>query len=199
MNRNAPTFALPLILAACASTGERPVAQVSSVQPDPLADPLIASDDMLSSAAALLVAAEAAPDAAARAPIMERLNALSVKPADEAQDNPLAMWRAEHAPYAGIPYRGRTLGPAYRRAQLAPGQKLEIAQVFYAGQRAEMRAQANGSNIALAVSNPREEAVCQAQLSPQAKCRWLPLFTERFEITLENRGERAASVYLVFE
>ncbi len=190
-------LAASLMLAGCAGTAN--LASHAQADIDPMADPLIASDDMLTSAAALLVAAQAAPDAASRAPVMERLLALNVQPADAASDNPLAQWRTAHAPYAGTPYRGRTLGPAYRRANLAPGQMIEIAQVFYAGRRAEMRAQANRSTVALAINNSRDEAVCQAQLSPQAQCRWLPLFTERFAITLENTGDMPASVYLVFE
>lgn len=184
---------LPLMMAGCAGggAGERSVAM--------MADPLITSEDPLTRTAALLVAAEAAPDAQARAPVMERLNALNVAVAGDADDNPLQEWRLAHAPFAGTPYRGRTLGPAYRRARLAPGQTMEIAQVFYAGQRAEMRAQTSGSAIALAVNDPRAQPVCEAQLSPQAMCRWLPLFTERYAITLENRGPSMASVYLVFE
>ncbi len=197
MRSYAAIFAVPLLLAGCATAP--PAALPSANQPDPSTDALMASADPLTSIAALLIAAEAAPDARSRAPIIERLNALWVRPAEEEQDNPLAQWRAAHVPFAATPYRGRTLGPAYRRARLEPGQTMAIAQVFYAGQRAEMRAQSSGSTVALAISNPRSEAVCEARLSPQAKCRWLPLFTERFAITLENRGDTPASVYLVFE
>lgn len=188
-------FALPLMMAGCAGTGTGTGESAVNL----MADPLIASDDPLTRTAALLLAAEAAPDAQARAPMMEQLNALNVAIAADADDNPLQEWRLAHVPYAGPPYRGRTLGPAYRRARLAPGQSMEIGQVFYAGQRAEMRAQTSGSEIALAVSDPREQPVCKTQLSPQAMCRWLPVFTERYAITLENHGTRTASVYLVFE
>ena len=43
-----------------------------------------------------------------------------------------------------------------------------------------------------------DAAVCSEPFAPAAKCRWLPLFTERYSIELANRGTTPASVYLVF-
>jgi hypothetical protein len=71
--------------------------------------------------------------------------------------------------------------------------------VFYAGQRAEIAAQASGGGqVALAIANPRAEAVCEQQLSPRGSCNFLPIYTERFSIELENSGSQSASVYIVF-
>jgi len=165
-----------------------------------LPDPALASADPLVSAAALLVAAEAAEDARKRAPLIARLDGLGVHSLPDMDEDRLADWRREYTPPAGEVYRGRALGPGYRRAQLAAGEQLVIDQVFYAGERAEMAAQTRGGQpVVLAVANSRTGKVCEAQLAPHARCRWLPIFTERFQITLVNHGATPASIYLVFD
>ncbi len=174
-------------LAACAGTLQAPMAAFEP-SGDPLAD-----------AAALLAAADSAGNAEQRAPFVDRLNAMNVALADGAQDDPLSAWRAEHQATGTPPWRGRALGPAYRRTRVPAGEIVRIEQIFYAGQNAEIAAQASGGGtVALAISNPRAEAVCAKSVTPRANCNWLPLFTERFSIELENSGSEAASVYLVF-
>lgn len=185
---------LGLLVAGCNSAGGQPLASpplASQAAPDPVSD-----------AAALLAAAEAAPSAEARGPLVARLDALGVRLADNAgSDDPLAGWRAQTKAGDGAPWRGRALGPAYRRAVVPAGQSLVIEQIFLAGQRAQIAAQVAGSTAAgqvdLAISNPRAEPVCTRQLAPRARCDWLPIFTERFAIALHNTGRREASVYLV--
>lgn len=164
-------------------------------------DPALSSTDPLVAAAALLVAAEAAGDPAERAPLIAQLDELGVNALPDTGEDRLAAWREQTPPAQGTEvFRGRTLGPGYRRAQLAAGERLVIDQIFYAGQRAEMAAQTRGGQpVALAVTNPQADKVCEAQLTPTARCRWLPIFTERFQITLVNRGRTPASVYLVFD
>jgi hypothetical protein len=184
---------LPLaaLLGACATASGGPDRAAFAV-PQPTGDPLADS-------ALLLAAAEAAPDAAARAPLVARLDAAGVRAAEGTEDDPLAAWRAEAAA-AGAPiYRGRALGPAYRRARLAPGATLRLEQIFLAGERAEIAAAAGGAaDLVLSVRDRRNEAVCSAEFRPAATCRWLPLFTERFAIELENRSGAPANVYIVF-
>lgn len=191
MNNHKSTFltALPILalLGACAQTAAPQLAIPPS------------TGDVLGDAAALLATAETAADAGQRAPLIDRLNAMNVVLADGAGEDPLAAWRSEHQADGGTPYRGRTLGPAYRRARVEPGASLQIDQIFYAGERAEIAAQtSDGSNIALQINNPRDEAVCAKPLAPSANCNWLPIFTERFSIELVNRGSQPASVYIVF-
>ncbi|MGC1271442.1 MAG: hypothetical protein WA842_12695, partial [Croceibacterium sp.] len=125
-----------------------------------------------------------------------------------AEDDPegaaqLARWRAEAtAPAPDAVYRGRTLGPAYRRASIKPGETIEIEQIFYAGERAEIAAESTGGQpVELEIRTQRDTAtppVCAAKLEPAGKCRWLPLFTARFKMKLVNHGGKAASVYIVF-
>ena len=175
----------PLLLAACAAP---PPASLPALSGDPLED-----------AAALLARAETARGADQRAPLIARLDALGVAAVAGAADDPLARWRAEHVPGAGEVWRGRTLGPGYRRALVPAGGELVIEQIFTAGERAEMAAEVRGGNpVALAIANPREQRVCEVELAPNARCRWLPVFTERYAIRLENRGRQPASVWLVF-
>lgn len=180
------SLALLVLLAGCAH------GSVPLVLPEP-------TGDALSDAAALLVLADSARDAAQRAPLIDRLDALNVRLADGASDDPLAGWRSVHPASAAEPWRGRTLGPAYRRMAVGAGERLRIEQVFYAGQRAQIAAQASaGGQVALAVANPRAQAVCAQQLAPRGACNFLPIYTERFSIELENTGSQAASVYIVF-
>ncbi len=187
--KNTRTTLVPSLLAslaACTTAGPASIAM-----PEP-------SGDLLADAAALLVAAEQADSDEARMPLVERLDAMQVAVFEDSDDDPLAEWRSALPKGSTQVYRGRTLGPAYRRAQLPPGESMRIEQIFYAGERAELVAQTNGGEVALKVANPRAEAVCDKQLAPRADCRWLPIFTERFSIELENRSSDQASVYLVF-
>lgn len=184
-------IAVTLALAACARPSAEPIA----------ATPPPASSDPLEDAAAALAAAEAAGSTAARAPWLRRLDALRVAAAEDTGDDPLSAWRAEAAPgEAPVPtFRGRALGPAYRHATIAPGKRMQIEQIFYAGQRAEIAAQSqDGQPVALAIRDKRQEPVCAASLAPSANCQWMPLFTERFSIELVNNGGKPASVYIVF-
>ena len=159
------------------------------------------SGDALADAAALLAAGEMAGSVERRGPLLARLDALQVAAAEGEAEDPLAAWRAEAAAAGaeGPVYRGRALGPAYRRARIAPGARMQIEQIFYAGERAEIAAQSQGGQpVALEIRNPRTGKVCIAELAPKASCAWLPLFTERFSIELVNRSREQASVYIVF-
>ncbi|MGX7896521.1 hypothetical protein [Tsuneonella sp. HG222] len=179
----------PLVVAACAAGPAG-----TFVLPSP-------SGDALTDSALLLAAGEAAPDAAARAPVLARLDAAGVRPLPDAGDDPLGQWRREAAAAGtGEVYRGRALGPAYRRARLAPGETVRLEQIFLAGERAEIAAAANGGTaLTLSVRDRKDAAVCSAPFAPAARCRWLPMFTERYAIELANNGKAAASVYLVFK
>jgi hypothetical protein len=186
--------AIMLGLSACSPGGDQ-VVPAAALAAAPQASPV-------EEAATLLAAAEGASSADARVPFVERLNALGVQLAEDAgSDDPLGQWRSAHRTSGEAQWRGRALGPAYRRAVVQPGESLVIQQIFFAGQRAQIAAQLSGSGdsglVAMAISNPRAEPVCTRQVAPRASCNWLPIFTERFAIALQNSGTRTASVYLV--
>lgn len=183
-----------LALAACAQGGGG-VAQA----PPP------AGGAELADVAVLLARSEEAPGPAERAPLVRRLQRLNVAAAEGTPpgEDVLAHWQVEAASGAGAepPLRGRTLGPAYRRASIDPGESLEMQQIFYAGQRAEIAGQTvGGQPVELEIRNQQDkpQLVCSAKLQPAGTCRWLPLFTGRFSMKLVNRGSKPVSVYLVF-
>ncbi|MFC3096960.1 hypothetical protein [Alteraurantiacibacter palmitatis] len=200
MKRLAMT-SLAILAAGCAAAGNDPLAAQSVSGQSVAARPAVllpSTGNPLLDAAALLAAADSIAQPEQRAPLIERLDAMNVQLAEGAPDDPLGEWRSQHRANESNPWRGRTLGPAYRRASVAAGQRVRIEQIFFAGQRAQIAAQASGGGqVALAIANPRAEAVCQKQLSPNASCDWLPIYTERFSIELENRGREPASVYIV--
>jgi hypothetical protein len=196
---------LALSTAGCA-TGGKVVTGIAAVpQAQPLAQrtaevgaPLAAGDAAME-AAALLTAADEASSRAERAPLLARLDELGVHLADGAtDDDPLEGWRQADKGPDDPPSPARALGPAYRTARVAPGQRMVIEQIFLAGQHARIAAQtSDGGQVALAINNPRREPVCTRQLAPAASCNWMPIYTERFAIHLHNRGRQPVNVYLV--
>lgn len=173
----------------------------------------VARDDgnsALADAAALLAESEQAGGPEARAQYLQGLDRLQVTLADGGtpEEDTLARWRAEAvslrtAAASGQkppPFRGRALGPGYRRATIQPGETIHIEQIFYAGQRAEIAGQSlGGQPVQLDIRNQRTQQVCAAKLKPAGSCKWMPLFTERFRIELANHSQKPASVYIVFK
>ncbi|MES2755285.1 MAG: hypothetical protein V4659_11530 [Pseudomonadota bacterium] len=104
-------------------------------------------------------------------------------------------WRVQAGASDRPVWRGRALGPAFRRGQLGPGQSVRIEQLFLAGQQATVAvAAAERQTVRLAVSGPGATPVCP---STAADCRWQPVFTQRYAIDLHNPGPRPARYYLV--
>lgn len=133
--------------------------------------------------------------AAARA-----LDQLGARPATGEPDL-AAEWRTQaraggHADFTP-PFRGRALGPAYRRGTLNGGQGLETEQVFLAGQKAAVALVAPSGAITLNIADAGGTAVCGSAAPPRAQCRWLPVFTQRVRIRLANPGKATASYYLI--
>lgn len=104
-------------------------------------------------------------------------------------------WRARVAPVTGVTWRGRVLGPAFRRGMLAPGETVRTEQLFLAGKEATVAVAATkGSAVRLAVTGPDANAVCAGG---NGECRWQPIFTERYAIEVHNPTLRPARYYLV--
>lgn len=113
-----------------------------------------------------------------------------------------AWWNAaveRGAPVTLPPYRGRPLGPAYRRARIAPGATASLEQLFLAGQRAEIALMpTRPSALVLEVSETNGRTICRRRAEdPPAQCAWLPVFTTRHAITIKNEGRAAADYFLV--
>lgn len=131
-----------------------------------------------------------------------RLLALGARPADDGTDLG-SQWR-QQALAAGArptapPLRGRALGAAYSRGNLAAGARSATRQVFLAGQAASVTVvPLSGQAIKVAIAPERKAGVCSRRATrPQASCRWTPDFTERYVIELANDGGQPADYFLI--
>ena len=128
-----------------------------------------------------------------------RLDRLAARPID-GQADLAAQWRARSGGKdGGSPLRGRALGPAYRGGQLAAGARIDIVQIFLGGEAAVIVVVPQaGRSLTMRIAAVDRSAVCgQTVLSPKATCRWLPIFTTRFRISVTNPGAIPARYYLV--
>lgn len=126
---------------------------------------------------------------------LNRLSALGAHPAEEGGDDPVPAW-TEAAQHRSVPFRGRALGPAYRRGTLAADGELELTQTFLSGKKAVIAVSSpGGSAPALRVVSASGKTVCERT----APCRWTPVFTERYAIILQNTSRQARTYYLVVE
>lgn len=112
-------------------------------------------------------------------------------------DHVLETWR-QRAGITPLPVtRGRVLGPAFRHGRLAPGGEVQVQQAFAGGEPA---------TIAVA-SVPREPARATLSVTDATakcsgamrQCRWLPLFTQRYTITVRNPTPAPVRFYLVMD
>lgn len=132
--------------------------------------------------------------AAVRRHAGEALAALGARPASGTPD--LAKLWGAGAPPA---YRDRALGPAYRIIAVVPGGSARFDQVFLAGQRARVAVVAHGAAPArVAVTDDDGLQQCGPR-DPVGHCDWVPLWTTRFRIELQNPGIRAASYTVVVQ
>jgi hypothetical protein len=178
-----------MLLTALAMAIAPPVAAVEVQPDDPVLRALIHGD-----------AAQAAADGDALIDTVQELSALGAHPA-EGQEDLAALWTAQ-ADATGatpaIPYRGRALGPAYRRGSLAAGARVTLRQLFLAGQRARISvAPSAAAKLSIRVQGADGATLCAKPVGAgQVDCVWLPLFTDRYAIVIENDGPAAAGFYL---
>jgi hypothetical protein len=152
--------------------------------------------------AARLVRAEmlaAAPGVGARHQLATDLDALEqmgVHPLAADEHDVVATWRTRVG-RAGAPFRGRVLGPAYRRGWIGAGERVRLEQLFLSGQVATASLAATPDQpVSMAVSGGDAANICA---SPGRNCRWMPVFTQRYTITISNAGTRPTLFYLVLD
>ena len=98
------------------------------------------------------------------------------------------------------PYRGRLLGPAYVRGELAPGERWTSAQTFKSGEPSTLAVSHKGEGpVSISVSDQRARSVCKTPNSRPPSCRFTPLYTQRYSIELVNEGTSHAVYFLVFD
>ena len=132
---------------------------------------------------------------AAKLRLLDRLGAHADQDAD-AGDDPIQNWRNA----AGLRepgYRGRVLGPAFRRGWIGPGKTASIAQQFLGGRKTTVAvAAAPDQTLDLRIDDPAAGAVCRAE---GRSCSWMPLYTQRYMINVRNPGQDAVRFYLVVD
>lgn len=180
--------ALALIAVACA--------------PVPMAQ---ASDEPLPRAARIaqaLAEAESAHDSGEHERLSQLVSVLQANgttPQREGEADMVAQW-SQTAGLEVVPYRGRLLGPAYVRGELAPGESWRSAQTFKSGVPSTLAVSHKGAGpVRMKVSDQRERLVCAPGAAREPACRFTPLYTQRYEIELVNEGTGRAVYYLVFD
>ena len=187
MTRTALTALFAVMAMAC--TASAPAPGVAGAEQGTKADMV----------AALLAGAEADIDAGKTTAVarrLARLEALGAHAAADSESDPVAVWRAAVGNGEAVPFRGRALGPAYRRGTLAAEGELELTQTFLSGKKAVIAVSSPaGSAPALRVVSASGTTVCESA----ARCHWTPVFTERYTIVLRNTARKARAYYLVVE
>jgi hypothetical protein len=160
------------------------------------------ADSPVDRVADVLAAGEVAATGEALVAAASRLDRLAAHPLGGGEDL-AARWRTQGAAL-GVkdetpPMRGRALGPAYRSGQLAAGAHIDLDQIFLGGEAAVVVVVPQaGRSLHVRISDADQMPICgQAVEPPKAACRWLPVFTTRFRISLTNPAATAARYYLV--
>jgi hypothetical protein len=145
-------------------------------------------------------AAEVARDGKGLVEAARALELLGARPVEEGEDL-ATRWRgiARTLGVEGQVYRGRALGPAYRRGTLGPRAALVTEQVFLAGQKAVVAvAPQPGRTLEMQISESERSRICARSIAgPRGSCSWLPVFTRRVTIRVVNPGDQPVGYYLV--
>lgn len=150
--------------------------------------------------AAALGAGSAATSDSSKIAAARKLTALGARQAIPGEPDLAASWSAtQPGGNAGPVFRGRMLGPAYRKGLVGAGAEVRIEQVFMAGQVAEVVvAQSNGAQLNLTIADPAGQEVCNRRVfGLQGKCSWRPPFAGRYRVQISNSSAREANFFLV--
>lgn len=174
-----------LLGAASVSPGQTP-------PPDPVMQALLDGE-----------AAQASGDYSALRDAAQGLQALGATPAP-GQEDLASRWSRESSDHGvarpNLASRGRALGPAYRRGALAPGATMRVEQIFLGGQRAQISVAPTRREPGLSVEVRATDGTTRCARSVgggQADCVWMPLFTDRYVILIQNKGDTNAAFYLL--
>lgn len=142
------------------------------------------------------------PSALARAAGM--LDALGARPTGESEEDDVARkWidlAVAHDPNISVPvYRGRALGPAYRKGTVSAGSEVTFQQIFLAGKKASVALVPVSKDVlSISVESGAGERLCYRTVFEKPDgCEWLPLFTDRFLIRVITKARKPVHYYLV--
>ncbi|QJB70468.1 hypothetical protein [Parasphingorhabdus halotolerans] len=131
------------------------------------------------------------------------LDALGAKPTGKSEEDIARKWidlAASQDPEAKLPvYRGRALGPAYRKGTVTAGSDVTMEQIFLAGKKASVALVPVSKNIvSISIENGDGKRLCHRTVSTKPdSCEWLPLFTDRFLIRVKTKAREPVRYYLV--
>ena len=184
-----PTLVLAAALAACAAAAPAPPA-LSAAE-------YTGADTVETAARLLAIAAEPARNRQRHAAAVTALGDMAVR-ADAGEADVVGQWAAALPPDRRPPMRGRLLGPAYRSGLIAPGARVETGQVFEGGRMARVSISGEGQPpLLLHVSDNKARPVCKTAPGALLNCRWTPAFSGRYDIAIENKGDRQVRYFLV--
>lgn len=144
-------------------------------------------------------AAFAAGDTASLAPLVERIAVLEPEWLEKDTPSPLREWRVL-VPDTAPPMRGRALGPGYMRGQVPGGARRVTEQLLLSGEIAHIAlGSAPRGGLALRVRDADGKLACEHDPAHARDCRFVPIFTQRYRIEIENTGEAVARYYLVVD
>jgi hypothetical protein len=139
-----------------------------------------------------LAAGNVARSPSKRASAARILAGLGAHPLDGGEDY-AATWAGGTTPRSA-PLRERALGPGYRRVTIEPNGSARFDQTFLAGRLARV-AVAPVRNVAfrLEVSGDGGQSYCSGGRS----CEWVPAYTQRFQVRIDNRAHQPAEFFVV--
>lgn len=131
--------------------------------------------------------------------LVSTLQASGLSPHEEQADDMIDKW-SQAAGMHSTPFRGRLLGPAYVRGELAPGERWKSAQTFKSGEPSTLAVSHRGAGpVRIKVSDQRARTVCRPESMRSPECRFTPMYTQRYDIELVNEGTGRAVYFLVFD
>lgn len=189
-------------IASCTSSqpGRNPI-----TAPTPSGDE-IAQDSDVARVADAIAMGNQANEAADSEHLMQAakvLDVLGARPADSGDEDLAKLWAAtaiRQNPQINPPvYRGRVLGPAYKKGVVSSHDVIILEQLFLAGKKASIAlVPSPESEVSVSVKNSQGSAICvRPNMRKRASCQWLPVFTERYQIHIKNETQQNISYHLV--
>jgi hypothetical protein len=156
--------------------------------------PAMAPDDDLKRVADALAAGRAAHKPAQRAAAARILDGLGAHPAEGGEDY-ATVWRGGGPRNAAV--RERLLGPAYRRIVIESQGSARFEQAFLAGRLARVAvAPVRSAPFRLQVSGDQGQSYCP---DGARACEWVPVYTQRFQVKIDNRGLQPTEFFVVMQ
>lgn len=193
-----------LLCAGCATVA--PLAEIEANSPANQGSSAVNSSTVMRTADAIALgeAGERSNDPATLARAAGILDALGARPTGESEEEDLARKWIDLAvaqdPNISVPvYRGRALGPAYRKGTVSAGSDVTMQQIFLAGKKASVALVPVSKNIlSISVENGAGERLCYRTVFEKPdSCEWLPLFTDRFLIRVITKVRKPVRYYLI--